>query len=70
MRLQVLVEVGGGRLGVRMRGGREHGVGVFVSVMSQDSVAKKCGLKVCMVQRGCGFEGRGLKVGVVLKDEV
>ncbi len=36
----------GHELGISIRGGAEHGLGIYVSVVEEDSVADNYGLKV------------------------
>ena len=47
--IQVTVTVDTGReLGISIRGGMEHGLGIYISQVEDCSVAKEYGLKVCM----------------------
>ncbi len=47
MSIQVTMVVEDGQeLGISIRGGAEHGLGIYISIVEEDSVADNYGLKV------------------------
>ena len=47
--VQVTVMVDSGKeLGISIRGGSEHGLGIYISKVDEASVAEAYGLKVCI----------------------
>ncbi len=48
LQIKVTIIIDKGKdLGISIRGGIEHGLGIYISAVEEDSVAESYGLKVC-----------------------
>lgn len=45
----------GQELGISIRGGAEHGLGVYISFVEEGSVAERYGLKVYTIMHTCNY---------------